>query len=305
MFRFLKREFLGDFYRWHLTFFVYLRHLIINDFSFFLKNFLTIFGMSYFPSFIKIKKKYKSDNLFDPKKMASEFWSNGYVVVHQAIELDKADEIFAKVDKVGQDILRLDQENKIPKKGKHGAFRYSFGDAGLEGYWNELGQHSPKVLEVLKEIWKHQNFYLVAAGGEMACPGAVYQPIHSDLGWKAAGDSMPCQLVVNFYVSDVKKENGPMRIIPGTSRFPSPSSIVNLINPKWMRDCTVEGVKGTAVIRDPRCWHGGTPNVSNSIRYMPNCEFILEDKSSLEKIAGQASINAFINKKFLAKIENT
>ena len=30
---------------------------------------------------------------------------------------------------------------------------------------------------------------------------------------------------------------------------------------------------GTAIIRDPRAWHGGTPNLSNETRCMPNVEY--------------------------------
>ena len=30
---------------------------------------------------------------------------------------------------------------------------------------------------------------------------------------------------------------------------------------------------GTAIFRDARCWHGGTPNLSRDVRAMPNVEY--------------------------------
>jgi hypothetical protein len=30
---------------------------------------------------------------------------------------------------------------------------------------------------------------------------------------------------------------------------------------------------GTAIFRDARCWHGGTPNLSREVRAMPNVEY--------------------------------
>ena len=44
--------------------------------------------------------------------------------------------------------------------------------------------------------------------------------------------------------------------------------------PLWMKRSTVCPVAaGTAIIRDPRAWHGGTPNLSNETRCMPNVEY--------------------------------
>ena len=31
---------------------------------------------------------------------------------------------------------------------------------------------------------------------------------------------------------------------------------------------------GSAIIRDARCWHGGTPNLSTEVRAMPNVEYM-------------------------------
>jgi hypothetical protein len=78
---------------------------------------------------------------------------------------------------------------------------------------------------------------------------------------------------VNFLPQDVTRLNGPTRQIPGTqhSRTPIPSLADE---PEWMRLSTVcPAPAGAIMVRDVRAWHGGTPNISDAIRSIPNLEF--------------------------------
>jgi len=71
----------------------------------------------------------------------------------------------------------------------------------------------------------------------------------------------------------VTRLNGPTRQIPGAqhSRGPIPSLSEE---PEWMRLSTVcPAPAGAIVVRDVRAWHGGTPNLSDSVRSIPNLEF--------------------------------
>jgi len=44
--------------------------------------------------------------------------------------------------------------------------------------------------------------------------------------------------------------------------------------PLWMKRSTLCPVPaGSVILRDPRAWHGGTPNLSDQIRLMPNIEY--------------------------------
>ena len=67
--------------------------------------------------------------------------------------------------------------------------------------------------------------------------------------------------------------NGPIRQIPGTQS--SQEEIPDLESePEWMKLSTVcPAPAGTVLIRDPRTWHGGTPNLSNEVRAIPNIEY--------------------------------
>jgi ectoine hydroxylase-related dioxygenase (phytanoyl-CoA dioxygenase family) len=78
---------------------------------------------------------------------------------------------------------------------------------------------------------------------------------------------------VNFPLIDLTAENGPIRQIPGTHRSRAP--IPRLADePEWMRLSTICPLPaGSAIFRDARCWHGGTPNLSRDVRAMPNVEY--------------------------------
>jgi len=115
-------------------------------------------------------------------------------------------------------------------------------------------------------------------------PGAIeYQGLHSDNMWSELPDptgqitmrDVPVPVVtVNFALCDMTPENGPIRQIPGTQRSRTP--IPRLVDePEWMRLSTVcPAPAGAAIIRDIRAWHGGTPNLSNELRAMPNIEYL-------------------------------
>lgn len=42
----------------------------------------------------------------------------------------------------------------------------------------------------------------------------------------------------------------------------------------WFFSTMCPGPAGTAVIRDIRTWHAGTPNITTKDRALPNCEFL-------------------------------
>jgi hypothetical protein len=80
-------------------------------------------------------------------------------------------------------------------------------------------------------------------------------------------------VAVNFLPADQTPLNGPTRQVPGSqnSRQPYPTLQEE---PEWMRLSTVCPVPAGAVqIRDVRAWHGGTPNLSDELRAIPNMEF--------------------------------
>lgn len=150
----------------------------------------------------------------------------------------------------------------------------------------------PLVTETVGAIFGSPDYVLRAASGDFCLPGAVeYQPLHSDVrDWRDAATTpfsafhdprgqltirdLPCPYIcVNFLPQDVTALNGPTRQIPGTqhSRTPIPTLADE---PEWMRLSTVcPAPAGAIMIRDVRAWHGGTPNLADAIRSIPNLEF--------------------------------
>ena len=190
--------------------------------------------------------------------------------------------------------------------------RYSYGTASAsrqllhEPEWAAIVD-LPTTTPILSALFGGDDYWVIGGGGDLCLPGAIeYQTLHYDdretfelsperlaqarrMGVelrKADGgegltdrtrhlifERTPPRVTINFLVSDMTFENGPIRQIPGTqSLAASPPSQAD--EPEWMRLSTVVGAPaGAGVFRDPRAWHGATPNVSREIRAMPNIEY--------------------------------
>ena len=229
----------------------------------------------------------------DIKRAAELFRRDGFVVIANALNPEQIEFLHNGCNEVIADILALD-ENRDGNRGSH---RYSFGGSSLtrsqlhRPEWQML-LDIPVVIDILTAIFGGPDFVLRAASGDFSLPGAVeYQQLHSDGNdWIDNGKSrftafhdpsghmsirdLPCPYVcVNFLPQDVTRINGATRQIPGThqSRVPIPTLADE---PEWMRLSTVCPVPaGAIMVRDVRAWHGGTPNVSDAVRSIPNLEF--------------------------------
>ena len=191
--------------------------------------------------------------------------------------------------------------------------RYSYGTASAsrqllhEPVWAsmiDLATTTP----IVTRIFGGDDYWLSGAGGDLCLPGAIeYQTLHADsretfelpparlaqaerLGVALKADPgsddlehrtkqlvyerTPSRITINFLMTDLTTLNGPIRQIPGTQARPGhPPSQAD--EPEWMRLATLVGAPaGAGIIRDPRAWHGATPNVSREIRAMPNVEYV-------------------------------
>jgi len=229
----------------------------------------------------------------DVERAAERFSKDGFVVIGDVLSEGQIELLASGCDAVIEEILALDED----RRGNRGSYRYSFGGSSLtrsqlhRPEWQML-LDIPEVTSILTAIFGSPDYILRAASGDFCLPGATnYQRLHSDAhDWVSntktpfsafhdpAGQvsicDLPCPYVcVNFLPQDVTRLNGPTRQIPGTQN--SRELIPDLENePEWMRLTTVcPAPAGAIMIRDVRAWHGGTPNVSDSIRSIPNLEF--------------------------------
>ncbi|CAN5475471.1 hypothetical protein BH10PSE5_BH10PSE5_29580 [soil metagenome] len=229
----------------------------------------------------------------DTEHAVNLFRRDGFVVIANVLNGEQTEFLRDGCNAVAREILALDSD----RAGNRGSHRYSFGGSSLtrsqlhRPEWQML-LDIPAVTEIVTAIFESPDYVLRAASGDFCLPGAVeYQPLHSDVNdWRPDGRTpfssyfdprgqvtirdLPCPYVcVNFLPQDVTKLNGPTRQIPGTQH--SRVRIPRLEDePEWMRLSTVcPAPAGAIMVRDVRAWHGGTPNVSTSMRAIPNLEF--------------------------------
>ncbi len=229
----------------------------------------------------------------DIQRALELFRRDGFVVIADVMNADQTQFLANGCKEVAAEILELDQR----RNGNRGSHRYSFGGSSLtrsqlhRPEWQML-LGIPFVDEIVTAFFGSPDYALRAASGDFCLSGATgYQPLHSDVGdWLNSSITrfssfhdprgqfsirdLPCPYVcVNFLPQDVTRLNGPTRQIPGTqhSRVPIPSLEDE---PEWMRLSTVcPAPAGAIMVRDVRAWHGGTPNVSDAMRAIPNLEF--------------------------------
>ncbi|MBA3686691.1 MAG: phytanoyl-CoA dioxygenase family protein [Planctomycetes bacterium] len=211
--------------------------------------------------------------LFNPDRIeqaAQTFLRDGFVAIADALDASQLRRVQAGCARVIAEqtaATPVDQANR-------GLARYSFGQQIQHSEWAMLVD-LPTVLPIIDRIWGSEDYTSIGGGGDYCLPGAQMQGLHSDLGdhFKDPLGQIDCRdvptpfIVVNFPMVDFSEANGATRFVPGTQR--SRANIPSLADePEWMRRNLLCVPAGSALIRDVRCWHGGTPNTSQQIRPM-------------------------------------
>ena len=225
--------------------------------------------------------------------------------------LDRFREASARTLKQILEIPGADGRKYVTESGRL-PHRYSYGTSSAtrqllhDPVWASMID-LPTTTPILERIFGGDDYNAIGAGGDLCLPGAIeYQALHADFqpNWtlsearvaaavrlgvrlrtQADGETLdhqsrqlifertPPHVTVNFLMSDLTWENGPIRQIPGTqTRAQKPPTLAE--EPEWMRLSTLMGAPaGAGVFRDNRAWHGATPNLSREIRAMPNVEY--------------------------------
>ncbi len=223
------------------------------------------------------------------ERAATLFHRDGFVAVRDALDRDTLAALRAGAAEVIDQLIEADPDGSVGGGAGGLPHRYSFGGTSASRHlfhrpeWCALID-LPTTTPILTAIFGSADYLAYGAGGDLALPGAIeYQGLHSDNVWTELHDpvggvsmrDLPVPVIhINFPLVDLTPENGPIRQIPGTHRSRAP--IPTLADePDWMRLSTVCPLPaGSAIIRDARCWHGGTPNLSTEVRAMPNIEYM-------------------------------
>lgn len=213
----------------------------------------------------------------------------GFVAILDALDASQVAEFREGARHVADKMLSID----ALRLGNRGPRRYSYGGASRTGHLMHLPPW-PKLLDiepasqVLKAIFP--TGYLAAGGGGDFVLGntSTYQSLHLDIGGGPIYDTGPPPAVaVNFVVEDLTCADGPLRVVPGSHRWhDSPPALP--AEPQHMKEVVLCPLPaGTAIVRDLRAWHGGTPNGSFRTRYLPNAEFVSAAWASIVCGSGQ------------------
>lgn len=221
------------------------------------------------------------------------FRRDGFVVVENVLTPEQTEFLRAGCDEMMSEIVTRDNADRAGNRGSH---RYSFGGTSStrsmlhRPEWQML-LDLPTLTPIIEAIFENDDYILRAASGDFCLAGAVnYQPLHADVHDFTSKERSPVSsfhdpsgrltmseiptpyMAINFLPQDVTPLNGPTRQIPGSQyqrgQIPSLET-----EPEWMRLSTVcPAPAGAVQIRDTRAWHGGTPNVSDRARAIPNLE---------------------------------
>jgi ectoine hydroxylase-related dioxygenase (phytanoyl-CoA dioxygenase family) len=208
---------------------------------------------------------------------AKLFDEKGFVVVRGAICGETLEQIQSASKEVISEVAWYDPQCL----GTRGSRRYSF--ASLSATKNQLHRPEwarlidvPAITAILVEIWKSKDYACYGGGGDFCLPGALeHQFLHSDVGSCKLEAKVAPWISVNYFIDPQTPFNGPMRIIPGTQHSCMWNAPRPCDEPLDMLLSTISPVDaGAALMRDLRCWHGGTPNISLATRSLPSVEYV-------------------------------
>ena len=210
------------------------------------------------------------------ERAAAVFHRDGFVPIGDA--LDPEELAFAQSG-AARVIARQMAETPL-EQANRGHARYSFGPQLHHPEWVQLVELAT-VLPILEAIWGSRDFICSGGGGDYSAPGAKEQHLHADMGdplkdplnQVTIHDVPTPYIVVNFLMVDFRKANGAIRFVPGTHRTRQPVPSLEE-EPARMKESILCAPAGTAIIRDVRCWHGGTANDSDEIRPMTSVGYL-------------------------------
>ncbi|CAK9075588.1 unnamed protein product [Durusdinium trenchii] len=210
------------------------------------------------------------------------FRKSGFVIIEDVLDHVQCSEVL-------EDCRQMAKEIVAPQgAGNRGKGRYSFGVASSTGsilhreaiakhLLNEGGRLLQPLLSQIffDESDRLSSFSCYSGGGDFVLPGVEeYQHLHADMQVKKDLDKQmpPPFLAINFVVQDLTELNGPMRIVPGKRERDWRNQKKEPDRWRCSRLCPVPA--GSALVRDVRILHGGTPNLSEETRFLPSVEYV-------------------------------
>ena len=218
-----------------------------------------------------------------PSEVAAMVVSQGFALLRNVLSDEACASVLQRCMVVTDEMLSIDTN----RHGNRGRGRYSMGGASKSGQqfhnaeWALLATDS--VLDAVESIYGVDGYVLRGGGGEIVLGNVdEYQDLHADVSRVPLAcdtQARPPFLVVNFALHHIGEDHGPTRIWPRRGRpRDSKRPVRQDLEPRSILRSTLAPVpQGACTIRDPRIWHGGTPNYRSYPRYLPNLEFLSQE----------------------------
>lgn len=213
------------------------------------------------------------------------FSEHGFVIVEELLKLYQYSAVLRDCEKVAKAIVGPE------RKGNRGSGRYSFGVASSTGSMLHLPSYAKHLLDagggllrpLLDLIFAEAEgdrpgFMVLSGGGDFVIGDThTHQDLHSDIQVARSQNKKlpPPLLSVNYCVQALTNLNGPTRIVPGTQLQGGLDGSHEPGEWRCSRLCPVPA--GSAIVRDVRALHGGTPNLTPKHRYLPSVEYCSAD----------------------------
>jgi ectoine hydroxylase-related dioxygenase (phytanoyl-CoA dioxygenase family) len=195
---------------------------------------------------------------------------------------------------LGQDVverLRRRFEDLVAYEGAHAGKEVDTNEAGVrrladlvnKGPVFEVCYSHPKVLSAIAHVFEEREFKLSSLNGRDAAPGTGAQPLHEDWNdykqdgsFRASGD--PFYVVNSLWMLDeFTRDNGATRVVPGTHKMRAPRYYLDDPLAEHPDQLKVTGAAGTVVVFNSHLWHGGTSNISGSVRRALHSYFVARE----------------------------
>ena len=197
------------------------------------------------------------------KEHAARVRQAGYTVLKQQIPVEAVVTIAQAFEQVYE--AHLDQIRTNPNRGP---MRHYI-QLPFEPPFYQSSIHGDSAIVAIVRRLIGDEAELVQYATDTPAVGSVYQDWHGDVPslFPEVPDHVPppAVITVNFSMVDVREQNGPVEVAAGTHLLPRSQALEKIDRGEVPLRKLLLNV-GDVLIRDPRCVHRGTPNLTDTPR---------------------------------------
>lgn len=202
----------------------------------------------------------------DLEPLVARLRMDGYVVLDDLIPAAEIEAMLARFDE-------LLAEHQATNSSNRGPNRYQMVIPFAPPFADPVVYENPRVFALLERLLG-DDFICTYFASDTPLPGSEHQPVHADtrLLFPETSLSLPTYgVVLNIPLVDFTDENGPLELWPGGTHLMPGRLDMQALAPR-MLSMRLKIRAGSALLRDLRVWHRGTPNRSGRSR--PNLAIV-------------------------------